>query len=395
MPEAGSGQERAHDTADPGANARDTGRQMIEVVVIGGGIVGCATALALSRRGAAVNLVERERPGAAATGASAGMLAPQYESAGPGPLYHLAVRARDEYDDFVSTVEELSGHSLHARRDGMLVANRTEAEHDVAEADARWQRELGHRAELLAPGAAAEVQGGLSTDVVSWLWLPDEGQVDTQVMVNALPAALAATDIRVVTGSRVDRVLQRQGAVIGVTLDDGRTLDADRVVLAAGAWSDRVEGLPRTVPVRPVRGQMLRFSAGSAALTPLVADHDGRYLVPRHDGTVLAGSTMEDAGYDRTVTDEGTVAIHDAVAGLAPALRDARPAERWADVRPISADNLPILGPDPELDGLFYATGHGRNGILLGPISGRITAALVMNEEPDADWAPFGIGRFG
>ncbi len=367
---------------------------MIEVVVIGGGIVGCATALALHDRGAAVNVVEAERPGASATGASAGMLAPQYESPGPGPLYHLGIRARDEYDAFASTVQELSGHPLHLRRDGMLVANRTRAEHDAAQADVRWQRELGHRAEVLSPDEAADIQDGLNDDVVSWLWLPDEGQLDTQLLAGALPAALAATDIRLITGSRVDRILQRRGSVIGVTLEDGRTLDADRVALAAGAWSDRVEGLPRRVPVRPVRGQMLRFPAGSAPLTRLVGTHDGRYLVPRHDGSILAGSTMEEVGYDRSVTDEGAATIHDAVAGLVPALADARPMERWADVRPISADALPVLGPDPEVDGLFYATGHGRNGILLGPISGRITAALVLDGESDVEWHAFSIRRF-
>lgn len=367
---------------------------MIEVVVIGGGIAGCATALALHEMGAAVNLVDAERPGAAATGASAGMLAPQYESPGPGPLYRLGIRARDGYDAFVSTIETLSGHRLHLRRDGMLVANRTEAEHAKALESAAWQRAEGQRAEVLTPDEAATVQAGLAPDVVSWLWLPDEGQIDTQHLVEALPAALAGTDIRVITAVRVERVVSEAGTVTGVALEDGRTLSADRVVLAAGAWSDRVDGLPHGVPVRPVRGQMLRFPTGSADLTPLVATHDGRYLVPRHDGSVLAGSTMEDAGYDRTVTPEGAAGIHGAAARLVPGLGDARAAERWADVRPISRDRLPILGPEPDLHGLFYATGHGRNGILLGPVSGRIVASLVLDDAPDVDWTPFAIARF-
>lgn len=367
---------------------------MTEVVIIGGGILGSATALALHDRGAAVNVVDAERPGAAATGASAGMLAPQYESPGPGPRYRLAVRARDEYDEFVATVEGLSGHRLHLRRDGMLVANRTEAEHREAEEAVAWQRAEGQRAELLTPAEAAALEDGLSRDLTSWLWLPDERQIDTQVLVDALPAALAATDVRVITGSRVDAVRTGGGAVRGVVLEDGRTLKADRVVLAAGAWSDRVDGVPGPVPVRPVRGQMLRFPAGSAPLTRLVANHDGRYLVPRHDGTLLAGSTMEEVGYDRSVTEAGAEAIHVAGAGLVPGLRDARPTEHWADVRPVSDDTLPILGPDPALDGLFYATGTGRNGILLGPLSGRAVAELVLDDTTDVDWTPFGIDRF-
>ena len=357
--------------------------------------MGCATALALHDRGALVSVVEAEAPGAAATGASAGMLAPQYESPGPGPLYRLGVRARDGYDAFVETIERLSGVDLHLRRDGMLVANRTGAEHEAAEEAVAWQRDEGQRAEILDPADAAAVQDGLSPDPVSWLWLPDEGQIDTQLLTEALPAAIAATDVRMIAGVRVDRVLTGSGRAVGVALEDGRTLSADRVVLAAGAWSDRVGGLPAPVPVRPVRGQMLRFPAGSATLGPLVASHQGDYLVPRHDGTILAGSTMEDVGFDRTVTDDAAAAIHHEAAGLVPGLRGARPAERWADVRPVSADTLPILGPDPELDGLFYATGAGRNGILLGAVSGRITAELITEGSSAFDWQPFGIERFG
>lgn len=367
---------------------------MVEVVIIGGGIMGCATALALRDRGAAVNIVEAERPGAGATGASAGMLAPQYESPGAGPLYRLGVTARDSYDDFVATIQDLSGHRLHLRRDGMLVANRSEEEERAAVGSVEWQRAQGQRAEILTPDEAARIQDGLSRGVASWLWLPDEGQIDTQALAEALPAALAATEIRVISGVRVETVLAEGGAVRGVALEDGRTLTADRVVLAAGAWSRRVGGLPDAVPVRPVRGQMIRYPAGSAELTPIVATHQGSYLVPRHDGSTLTGSTMEEVGFDRTVTDPGIARIHEAAAGLVPRLRTARPAERWADVRPISADTLPILGPEPELEGLFYATGAGRNGILLGPVAGAMVAELVVGGSPQLDWRPFAIDRF-
>jgi len=148
------------------------------------------------------------------------------------------------------------------------------------------------------------------------------------------------------------------------------------------------------VPVRPVRGEMLRFPPGAVDLAKLVTSHAGRYLVPRVDGSVLAGSTMADVGFDRTVSDEGVRTIHDGVVRLVPALADRRPSERWADVRPLSDDALPILGPDPELDGLVYATGYGRNGILLGPLSGAIVADLVLDGESRHDWRPFSIERF-
>lgn len=366
---------------------------MQEVVVIGGGIAGAAVALELVERGAAVNVVDAERPGGAATGASAGMLAPQYESPGPGPLFDLAVRARDRYPAFVSRVESLAGRSLHLRTDGMLVANRTPEERAAAEEDARWHGEAGQPAEVIGAAEAQRLQPGLGDGPGSWLWLPEESQIDSQALALALPDALAAAGVRLIGGQRVAALLAAGERVEGVRLHDGRTLRADAVVLAAGAWSPGIEGVPRALPVRPVRGHMVRFPAGSADLRRLVATHTGRYLVPRSDGTVLAGSTMDEVGFDRSLSDEGLGAVRGSAAELVPALGEAEPVERWADLRPLSADGLPVLGPDPDLEGLHYATGYGRNGILLGPIAGSMVAELVTRGTSPIDWTPFAATR--
>lgn len=358
-------------------------------------MAGVATALALADRGAAVNLVEAARPASAATGASAGMLAPQYESPGPGPLYRLGVRSREAWPEFARRLTELSGESLPLRSDGMLVANLSAAEEDDARASLRWQREAGQRAELLSPAEAAELQPGVCEEVRSWLWLSDEGQVDTQRLVDVFDAALRAGPIRLLAGTRVRELTVHNGAVTGVTLDDDRTLSGDRVVLAAGAWSGKVGGLPRNLPVRPVRGQMLRFPGGPE-LRRLVASHHGRYIVPRDDGSILAGSTMEVAGFDRSITDEGGRKILERCRALVPELGDPGPSEHWADLRPMTPDGLPVLGPDPELDGLFYATGHGRNGILLGPVTGEVVADLVLegSTPPVAGTTPEELAAF-
>lgn len=366
---------------------------MLEVVVVGGGIAGSAVALELVERGAAVNVVDAERAGGAATGASAGMLAPQYESPGPGPLFDLAVLARDRYPAFVSRVEPLAGQPLHMRADGMLVANRTPEERAGAEEDARWHAEAGQPAEVIGAAEARRLQPGLGPGPDSWLWLPAEAQVDSQALALALPDALAAAGVRLITGQRVVALLAGDGAARGVRLQDGRTLAADAVVLAAGAWSPEIDGLPRALPVRPVRGHMVRFPAGSADLRRLVATHTGRYLVPRSDGTVLAGSTMDEVGFDRSLSPDGLEAVRASAAELLPALGEIEPAERWADLRPLSADGLPVLGPDPDLDGLFYATGYGRNGILLGPLAGAVVADLVARGTTDIDWGPFSAAR--
>jgi len=366
---------------------------MLEAVVIGSGIAGFATALALWERGAAVTVVDRSRPGARATGASAGMLVAQYE-ASPGDLFQLDLESRLRYPEFTARVEELAGRSLHMRWDGMLVANLSQVEHGEAELAVRWQREAGAEAELLDPSQAKELQPGVSPNVVSYLWFPGEGQLDTQLLAEVMGEALSHTEIRLIHDNAAAEVLSSPGAVTGVGMSDGRRLDADAVVLAAGAWCSEIGGLPRTIPVRPVKGQILRFAARDIGLDRMVASHAGRYLVPRDDGTILAGSTMEEVGFDRSITEEGMQAIHESVTELVPALEGLRPTERWAGLRPISADRLPIIGPDPDLNGLFYATGYGRDGILLSPSAGSVVADLAVGKEPEFDWRPFRPDRF-
>lgn len=368
---------------------------MYEIVVIGGGIAGFAGALSLWERGAAVTVVEAARPGAEATGASAGMLAAQYESHEPDARFRLCLESRIRYTEFAERLEELSGHAVEIRWDGMLVANSDRAEHDAAERDAEWQRQQGLAAELVDPGDAVRLQPGVSPEAESYLWLPEEGQVDTQRLGVAIGNALARSDIRLISGNRVAAILAEAGEVVGVRMVDGRTLDAERVVVAAGAWSGQLDGVPRSVPVRPVRGQMLRFPTAGLSLRRIVSGHAGRYVVPRGDGTALAGSTMEDVGFDRSITEEALQGIHEAAARLLPGLEEVQPLERWAGLRPISADGLPIIGPDPDLSGLLYATGYGRDGILMAPRAGAVVADLALDGRSDCDWWPFRPDRFG
>jgi glycine oxidase len=366
---------------------------MIEAVIIGGGIAGCAIALELRERGVAVNVVEMERPGAAATGASAGMLAPQYEGSPHGTLFGALLEGRDAFPSFAERVEHLTGEPLPVRWDGMLLVDVDEAEHDLAVNMLRWQREAGLRVEILERDEALSIQRGLAAGIRSCLWLPDEGQVDTQELAALLAPALHAADVRLLHGARVDRVDRAGGVVVGVTLSDGRRLTADVVVVAAGAWSGRLGGLPRPVSVRPVRGHLLRYPPPAVPLGPLLAGHGKRYLVPRADRSILAGSTMDEVGFDRSITEEGREAVARGAASLLPELARHRPLEWWADLRPISADGLPIVGEDPELAGVYYATGYGRNGILLAPRAAAVLAALITGTPGPSNWQGFSPAR--
>ena len=365
-----------------------------EVLVIGGGISGCAVALELAAQGASVTLVEEDQPGVGATGASAGMLAPQYEAHGPDAAFHFGVACKEAYPAFVERIQGLTAWDVGLRTDGMLVVNRSPSEEEEARRDLAFHAAVGLKGEILNPEEARRIHGAVATDVHSWLWLPQEAQVDSQRLAVGLADAVQAAGVSLVRGARVTTVTSREYRATGVRLADGRELQGGSVVLAAGAWSAEIDGLPRVLPVRPVRGQMLRLAPLKPLPWTLVCDHMGRYLVPRINRTVLIGSTMEEVGYDDRVTEEGREFLAEAAASLIPALEDARIVEAWAGLRPISADSRPVVGPDPELEGLFYATGQGRNGILFAPLVGRAVAELVLTGSTEVPWETFRIERF-
>jgi glycine oxidase len=366
---------------------------MLEVVVVGGGLAGATVALHLAGRGAKVNLVEAEQPGSAATGAAGGMLAPQYEAAGPGALFRVLVQSRDYYPEFADAVEALSGEKLRLNWDGILVASFDEEEELRSRTRLEWQRAAGQEGEILDTAAATRLQPGITDEAVSYLWLPREGQVDSQQLAVLLPRVLRAAGVQVLGNRRVRDVQIQRDTIVGVELTDDRRMAADAVVVAAGAWSAIVERLPFRIPVRPVRGHLLRFAAGAVSLGQPIADQQGRFLIPRADGTVLAGSSMEEAGFDRSVDAEAVRAIHEAAARLVPALGTKNPTESWADLRPMTADGLPIIGSDAQVRGLFYAAGYGRIGILFSPLAGRVVADLILGGDLPVDWQGFTPGR--
>jgi len=369
-------------------------RTTSSVLVIGGGISGCAVALELAAQGAVVTLVEEGQPGVGATGASAGMLCPQYEAHAADAAFNFAVACKEAYPAFVERIQSLSDWDVGFRADGMLVVNRTAEEAEGARRDLEFQAAVGLPGEILSPEEARKIHGAVATNVHSWLWLPREEQVDTQRLAVGLADAVQGAGVSLVRSARVAAVTSREHRVSGVQLADGRELEAETVVMAAGAWSAQIQGLPRELPVRPVRGQMLRLAPSEPLPWTLVCDHAGQYLVPRINGTILIGSTMEEVGYDDRVTEEGREVLAEAAASLIPALEDARIVETWAGLRPISADNHPVLGPDPDLEGLFYATGQGRNGILFAPLVGRAVADLILKGSTEVSWEAFRIERF-
>jgi len=218
---------------------------------------------------------------------------------------------------------------------------------------------------------------------------PVDGAVDNVVLLEALRIAVSreqriATVTDTITGLRFSTAVEATGS-------SGARYSSARVVLAAGAWSNTIAGLPRLVPVEPVRGQMIAYTG--SPLRRAIYGPTG-YLVPRVTGRTLVGATMERAGYESTTTPEGIARLERTAAEVLPRLAGAQPAEAWAGLRPISADLQPILGPDPGEPRLIYATGHSRNGVLMTPLTGDCIAALLAGESSPTDISAFSIARF-
>jgi len=362
-----------------------------DVVIIGGGVMGCAIALRLSQENAKVTVLERAIPGAEASSAAGGILAPQMESEGPGPFLDLCLRSRGQYPAFAEELREWSGVDVAYRACGLLHAGFDDVTAHKLEAISAWQKAMGLRAELLTGDEARALEPALSPRVTAALHLPDDHQVDNRLLTRALSMAASRAGAHFRTGY-VRGVVREGDRCVGVDLD-GETLRADAVVLAAGSWSSLVQGAmidPRVV--RPARGQMVQFQTRLPLLQRVLFSEKG-YVIPRADGRVLAGSTLEWVGFEKQVTAEGLARLLSLAMELCPQLAHAPVQEFWAGLRPYTEDHLPILGPGP-LEGLFLATGHFRNGILLTPITARLISQIVLGQKPSVDLKPFRYDRF-
>jgi len=369
-----------------------TGDVASDVAIIGGGIMGSAIALRLCQRGLGVTVIERGIPGAEASSAAAGILGPQMEAEGPGPLLELGLKSRALYPALAAELRELTSIDVGYDRSGVLAVAFDEAGEAALSARRAWQLARGLRVESLSGEAARAREPALGPAVRAALAFNDDAQVVARELARAFSQAAAGAGARFLTGRYVRRVLTDKGAVTGVELD-GDVLPAAVVVVAAGSWSGLVEGagVPATV-VRPARGQLVSIETRPPLFRHVVSAPGG-YLVPRRDGTVLAGSTVEMAGFRKEVTVGGLAAILTMARTVIPALADAPVTGSWSNFRPFTEDHLPVLGAT-SVRGLVLATGHFRNGILLAPITAQAIAELIATGHAPIDLAPFAIERF-
>lgn len=364
-----------------------------DVLIIGGGIIGCSIGWRLAQAGMKVTVLDRSEPGTEASAAAAGMLAPIGEMVTPRAFSDLCIASRSLYPGFAAELEEAGGCSVGYRRDGSILAALDAAQEEELASVRSTQAALGYTLHALTTGEVHQRVAGLSPQIRSGLFIPGDHWVDNERLMRALLTACQRAGVRLETGMAVHQFHTKNSHIESVTAANGSSFSAKAYVLAAGCWSGEVaSALGVQIPIMPCRGQMMEFE--SPGEIPFVVRAGIHYLVPRADRRVLMGTTSEYAGFEKVVTGEGLLAVLEGAMHLAPMVKDFRFVRAWAGLRPDTADHLPVLGYG-EMENLVFATGHFRNGILLTPITAEVISDLILKGSSSRPLELYRPTRFG
>ena len=362
-----------------------------ETVIAGGGLIGGAIALELALAGVRVAILEKGEPGQEASWAGAGILSPAPESAATIPLVPLGKSSMALYPDFVARVEEISGQDVGFRAKGTLEALFSRDTARELSTHVALQHGWGLKAEAISGEDARELEPALSPELEAAVLRPDEASVDNRALTQAVLEAARKSGVEIFAKQEVKGVWREKERCAGLLLKDEK-IAAKWTIIAAGCFSAGITGLNTYAPVRPAKGQMVSLRNERTKIERVLWS-DKIYLVPRNDGRILAGATVEYVGFDKKITAGALEKILSGAIELAPDLANARVEETWAGLRPDSPDHLPILGPT-DIEGLLVATGHFRSGILLTPITARLIREWVTEQRVSVDWDRFTPLRF-
>jgi glycine oxidase len=362
-----------------------------DVAIVGGGIIGGSLAFDLAAERLKVVILDRQLPGQESSRAAAGMLSPGPDSPDALPLVPLAKESLRLYPEFVLKVEEASGRRTEFTHEGALQTFLgPHAESERQQMAAEYHRlDLGF--EIISCDEARHLEPSLGPAAHPAAWLREEAVVDPRLLTDAVISAARNRGVEIRHDCPVTAVLQDGRRCDGV-IAGGERIPAKFVVVAAGAYSGGIDWLARYAPTRPVRGQMIALRSTDLTLRTVVRSENG-YLVPRRDGRIIAGSTLEEAGFEKHVTPSGIRKILDAALELISGLAQAEIVETWAGLRPGTPDNLPVLGPT-DIEGLLIATGHYRNGILLAPVTLQLLRQWILSGQVPMDTTAFSPLRF-
>jgi glycine oxidase len=357
---------------------------LVDFLVVGGGISGMLVARELSTAGS-VLVVEQGEIGREASWAGGGILSPLYPWRYSDAVTRLARLSQEGFARLAMDMEEDSGVSPEWTRSGLLVLELGDSE--VAE---QWAARFEVRLEVLGAEGLHACEPRLAGGIGEGIWMPEVAQVRNPRLVRALRGSLLARGVELREHTRVTGMQIRDGRIEGVRTDSG-AISAGVVVVAGGAWSGQAwSGLEKVLEVGPVRGQMVLFKTEPGLISRIVL-RGNRYLIPRRDGRVLVGSTLESVGFDKSVSDQARQELVAVAKELAPVLGRYPVEHHWAGLRPSSPGGVPYIGPSSETEGLFVNAGHFRNGVVLGPASAGLLADLVLGRTPRLDPAPYAL----
>ncbi len=361
-----------------------------DVLIVGAGVIGLAVARELRRSGVGkVTVVEKGVCGLESSWAAGGMLGPQAEADEGGAFFDLCVASRDLYPEFAAELLDETGIDIELDRSGTLHLAFSEAGSLKLHERFAWQTEARLPVGRLSAKEVRRAEPFVSPDVREGLFFANDWQVENRRLLDALTAYANNNGIRVVENAEVECLLVESNTVTGAVAN-GERFQADHIVLATGAWTSLIKIGVAEMPFRiePVRGQMVVLQTAKRLFQHVIYSHRG-YLVPRKDGRVLAGSTSEMAGFDRSITSEAAVSLRSMASEIAPSTAGLPTVDQWSGLRPFVFDGLPIIGDLSGIGGLTIATAHYRNGILLAPITAKLAAGSIMNKSvTDATFSP-------
>jgi len=365
----------------------------MRVAIIGGGVIGCLTALFLHRLGARPIIIERGQVGRESSWAGAGILCPIHPWLYPDSLTHFVEASIALYPDLSRDLMMMTGQSIQWRKSGLLVPFFADDRVQHKQQAIDWSERFGWQLDVLDSGATRQAEPSLSETVEGSLLWPAVGQVRNPRLLQACRAALELLDVEIREQCEVTGISEVNGRVNGLTMADGSQLDADAVLLAAGSWSGELcKQWGLQLPVKPVKGQIVLLKDKPGKMTHIIK-HDDAYFVPRVDGRVLVGASMEHVGFQRGTSDEVINDLMQAAERIVPGFSGAEVEHQWMGFRPGTPDGLPLLGPVPGHDGLWVSTGHYRNGVVLAPGTADIMSRWITGESPSIDMSDFHVDR--
>lgn len=369
-----------------------TGRGM-RVAIIGGGVIGCLTALCLHRLGARPVVLERGQTGHQSSWAGAGILCPIHPWLYPDSLTHFVEYSLNLYPALNRDLYHLTGRSMQWRKSGLMIPIFADDRVQHQAQAIAWSKRFGWQLEQLDTQQVLKAEATMSADVEGALLWPDVGQVRNPRLLQAARQALDISGVEVREQCEVTSLLESDSRVTGLRLADGSVLAADAVLLAAGSWSGELaEQWGISLPVEPVKGQIVLLKDEPGKVKHIIK-HDDAYLVPRVDGHILVGASMERVGFCGGNTEPVVNKLLEATRRMVPGLKDAAVVEQWMGFRPGSPDGLPYLGPVTGRPGLWVASGHYRNGVVLAPGSAELMSRWMIGEAPALDMSDFRVDR--